>query len=272
MEWLRLETQLNTLTDFEVAFLNQFQPHDYENRLALQVLNHRHDRNGSITYFIRRLRSIYSKIKPPPSLKTQIDIACNNLIPHFIYRVKRREINSFEDLIALGQDKAKRCREFKRKEGISPTAVVSCLTDAVSDPIPNKKRKQSSESAKSRISSSNFSSPVETSKAGSKQPLPSGDLPKPEQYYKCQKMGHSWKDCQHNGHKFFCYKCGKSNVMKFKCPNCAGVTKKVERDQYSGKGSWTAEHDQMFHKIKKTFDLSAAPDQTGLFEGISTPM
>lgn len=57
-------------------------------------------------------------------------------------------------------------------------------------------------------------------------PLANEGISKPIYCWNCTSSGHTFKGCHIPQSRFFCYGCGKPNVVKVRCPNCTNLNAK----------------------------------------------
>ena len=59
------------------------------------------------------------------------------------------------------------------------------------------------------------------------------ELPRPGECFECRQKGHIFKECPNKRiFKFFCYSCGRANLIASKCPTCKKeVTENTKGDQ-----------------------------------------
>lgn len=154
--------------------------------------------------------------------------------------MSRRSIKTFDDLIEEGKVvelKNQQIKNYKENPNISipwskDKPKIKKHTDKnksekeMGSPIAAIKDKSHKEKKTPNTNKQKAFPQPEINKNSSDQSKPVSektavsDLPEPGQCFKCRKFGHVWKDCPNEGHKYFCYGCGKPNVIRTKCLHC----------------------------------------------------
>lgn len=195
-DWQGLETKL----------LYAFQDPDYDRRLMREIENRKQGAEETVTVYIAKMRSLFSRLTRPKSEEDMLDIIEENVLPEYQSALCLQNFRNVDELEVIlrslekGRLRAQRYDTKPQRSLLEPDLAY-------------KPRIKKDNIKVSFVESSNPS----LNRSNHQRSKNSFTC------WNCHKPGHVFSDC-FKPKTMFCYGCGKENTTKLKCPSCSSKT------------------------------------------------
>lgn len=196
--------RIDSWQELEVKLRNAFQDPDYDRRLVREIESRKQGLEETVTVYIAKMRSLFSRLTKPKHEEDMLDIIEENILPDYQSALALQTYSNVDQLekILLRLEKGRlRALRFDTK----PSRNLLEPDLAYKPKTRRDNVRVSAFESRSVNLERNQSKPKRSSSAVT--------------CWNCKLQGHVFSDCR-KPRTIFCYGCGKENVIKSKCPTC----------------------------------------------------
>lgn len=198
--WYRMN-EFSSWDDLIRKLREAFQPYDYENALWDEIRRRTQGSQERVIGYVSVMEGLFRKLPTKPTEHERVKIIRRNMLPYIQSQMALQSTYTLNDLIRIARTIEE--TEFRVQKFCPPPTNSKNL---VEPELGYKKQTNHGNAA-----------PVFTERQTEEQSR-RNDLQK--LCWNCGETTHKFRKCD-KARKLFCFKCGKSDVTSYKCPECS---------------------------------------------------
>jgi hypothetical protein len=231
----------------EVKLRSAFQDPDYDRRLLREIENRKQGADETITVYIAKMRSLFSRLTKPKSELDMLEIIEENVLPGYQASLSLQNYDTLDKLenilqrLERGHLRAQRFESRPTRTVLEPDLAYK----------PKIRREQNIKISTTETSRGSFNNGKTTAH-------------RPNSYvcWNCRMRGHHYSDCR-EPRSVFCYGCGRENTVKSKCISCRNVVPGQDSENFSAErrqsGPRFANNDTQTNQDRTSGNLQTHP-------------